>query len=217
MPERQIKKPFRPGSWLAVNTPLDMVGEVDRNFRLHILGHFIPTGKVHERNFQFLRRFFKFDLGAFLERRLKNKSVLSVLDAGAGFYGISSDIKREFGSRVHVTAVNLTKIQLPRDPAKLRQLILRSSQRRHELISQIMGQTSEYVAPKDRYIEYQIERLKEAEENSKLVDEIRVTPIENFHSEKRFDVIVDLAGSGNILCSLNGLMKYTAMCSHQTE
>ncbi|MFA5764167.1 MAG: methyltransferase [archaeon] len=117
-----------------------------------------------DRTLQSIREKMNFDITAHLQKAIKQKGQIRVLDVGFGHGHLSRDIKQTFGNKTHLTGLNLASSEIP------------------EKVRKDLAKTS----PQD------LQNLHEFQANSKLVDTYAVSLFENFTSQKKFDVIIDM-------------------------
>jgi hypothetical protein len=180
------KRGRRHGSWLQRTfRSAESRKNIAQAIRFQRRDHWSPRGHHVSRNLAFLRERNNFDLEEIVRERLPKRGKLNLLDSGAGFLGISADLKRLFGDRVFVTAVNLMMPKLPFSNAgKVKQMLMHS-----DPLSPYYG-----PAPEPDIIK-RYDELAAAHKNTFLVDKVRVKPIENFSTRRRYDIIIDIYAS----------------------
>ncbi|MEW6294715.1 MAG: hypothetical protein AB1467_00265 [Candidatus Diapherotrites archaeon] len=170
----------RYGSWLK-RTLLEEQRKLTANkIRGHRKKFLAFSTYPKNRDFQSIINEESFDIKKAVGSMLKRKGRLFVLDSGAGYLGVSSDLKKYFGSKVFVTALN------PISP-----VLLQPKKRAMNLIKN-SGEIP--FRRKKELIEAQYNELKEVERRSKEINEYKVGVIENFSSKKYYDIIVDFMG-----------------------
>ena len=166
--------------WLQRNVHESQRKEVAEHLRLHRKWYFaLDSAYERRRDLEYLRSKCAFDLAEYLEKLLPKRGRLAVLDSGAGFFGVSGDLKRKFGKRVFVTGLTMVSPVLPK-------------RSRVGMIALLKKLNPGYRH--ERLIEGLYGGLKKAEENSSLVDDVRVGVIENFSTRRRYGVILDVHG-----------------------
>lgn len=101
-----------------------------------------------------------------IKRQLKGRKQISVLDSGAGYFQLASDIKRRFGKSVNVTGITL----------------------KSPFFSEKTIAESKKFSPAYEKI------LINARENARLVDSVKVGLVENIKRRKKFEIIFDYGG-----------------------
>jgi len=192
----------KPKSWLKKTADLKSefepkAGEyIAKLIKFHRRAHFkVPYGG--RGNFKFFRDQLSFDLAKYLQRVLPKDRRGRVLDSGAGFLGISNDIKQTFGNRVFVTALNVT---FPVPTKKIEQEL--SKELENLRLVRKFGFNREYLK-----LQRHLADLRAVKQRTKSVKDIRVGAIENFSNKRKYDVIIDASGG----------LKYTGFPSRVME
>ena len=104
---------------------------------------------------------------------------LFVLDSGAGFLGVSADIKRIFQDKVFVTALNMAY------PLAKREQLIRAIEKHNKNAN---------PAQKKAFFGPVLKNLEEMAERAKTIDEIRVGTTESFKPKIKYNIILDSFG-----------------------
>lgn len=181
------KRP-KSNSWLQRNIPKSERKKVGAELWHHRTQHINVSGYTKSRSFASLKRD-GFDIEAYLRRRMPKKGMFSALDSGSGYCNLSADIKRTFGDRVFVTALNLRRPEIPKKVIDQYQQRIKEAEA--SLLEKGPDKLSSYL--KNRLVQH-LNNLKKLVEDAKLIDEHRVAPIENFSPKRQYNVIIDLWG-----------------------
>jgi len=183
------KKPARGSkracSWFKGRTGTETERGVVAGYLKGLRRTFFDVGApVRNRGFGAVFGQFNFKAKRFVAVILSAKGKLNILDSGAGFHFFSADLKKSFGNRVFVTALNPVHYKLPKSD-------------RGRLDAQLkMLKTSSVPADakKARELEAHLELLETAEKNAVLVDENRVGMIETFRAKRKYGLVFDFYG-----------------------
>jgi SAM-dependent methyltransferase len=159
------------------------IAELYRDLRTKL---FIPDDYTPSRNLRSLRTKLYFDPAVVIRRRLgklKSGQKLNVLDSGAGFLGVSADLKtQDFGQRIFLTALNPMEIKISQEmQSKIRRALVRMRTK----------------PGKENVLKQNLIDLLEANKRLKLMDEYKTSILENFLTRKRYDIILDIFGPIN--------------------
>lgn len=134
-------------------------------------------GFKKNRTLAFLKKQHNFDLEQFIRARTKQGQKLRILDSGAGYFMLSTELKNVFGNSVFVTAVNLGRLKYDKIITQLRET----------------AKTMETPEVKAEH-EARAREFEKMREELKKVDEIKIKPFEDFSSPHKYGVIMDLFG-----------------------
>ena len=133
------------------------------------------------------RDFFKVKHTSGIDLKLIGKELIEqhgpirVLDSGAGYLGVASDFKREFGKNALVTAITLAQPRMSEKWLEVFRKTPRFNSSPHEEVERELRRAAEA-------------ELRQAIENAKLVDDLRIGAIENFKIKEPYNLIVDICG-----------------------
>ena len=146
----------------------------------------IPDDYTPPRNLKSLRTELFFDAAVVIRKRiglLRPGQKINVLDSGAGFLGVSADLKlQDFGKRISLTALNPMGIKISSEmEGRIRRALarMRSKPERGNALKQ------------------HLTNLLEANRRLKLIDEYKTSHLEDFSTRKRYDLILDVFGPIN--------------------
>ncbi|MFA5931645.1 MAG: hypothetical protein WC821_05035 [archaeon] len=178
-PLNKIKARKKSTSWLQRNITSRNrrinAGKLIKSHRKELESAF--GGFKKNRTMALLKKTHNFDLENFIRARTKPGQKLRILDSGAGYFMLSTELKNVFGNSVFVTAVNLGRLKYDKIIAQLRETA--KSMESPEVKAEHEAKAREF------------EKMRE---DLKKIDEIKVKPFENFSSSKKYGVIIDLFG-----------------------
>jgi len=162
----------------------DQRAEFAASIRLHRKLHFKLTEYNRARNASSIKSQFSFDLLAHVRKLLSRKKKLNILDSGAGFLGVSADLKTVFGNSVFVTALNVVYLGYPKQvQRRISRQITREKNKGGEFSDLVIEGLQDHR-----------KNLKASAKRALQIDENRVSPIETFSTKRRYDVIMDWIG-----------------------
>jgi len=117
----------------------------------------------------------------------KKNGPARVLDAGAGLLGVSGDLKKLFGNRIHITAITLRH---PNTSKRSKQLALEKTiAQSNDLV------ISEHPAVKQELLKKHSKLIQIGRKYSKTVDRVQVGLLENMSPKGKYDVVLDVSGA----------------------
>jgi len=125
-----------------------------------------------------------FDLKKHISRMLSSrKGNLRILDAGAGYLFLSSDIKNAFKKRVNITALSLaSNISTEKTEGTIRASLSKLTS---------LGQGK---SPQAQFLKERLALMGKFKKNMKRVNSYRVSLFENYSPKERYGLIIDVYG-----------------------
>ena len=184
-------------SWLQENIPEPMRARVAEEIRYHRKSFFKVGDYERGRDFKYLLDEEHWDARGYLQQLLREKSRLDILDSGAGWLEFSRDVKDAFGGSVHVTALNpVFPIPPKQEPVRGEFLErVREEVKAQTPVPGLMSYVSgRYKKKVQEGVDDHMRRMARVEENYGLLDDYRVSTVENYSTDRKHDVVVDLSG-----------------------
>lgn len=124
------------------------------------------------------------------ERMARLKRPLRFFDSGGGNAGVSSDLKRVFGSQIEVTALSLRHPNISKKSEKAALKDVKKFPKAYYPYTSM----DDLVEIGKALAKDHAKVIKDARVDTKLIDHQKVGLIENFPTTKKYDVIFDYTG-----------------------
>jgi len=142
----------------------------------HRRHHYTHEKYSKNRGIKEIRKEFGLELNVVVRNLLKEVKGPKILDSGAGYLKMSADLKKRFGNKISVSALTIANPNMSDKTIEAaRERMLRQG-------------IEEKKARK------QVEEMRAASKNARVVDEILIQRAERLKSENKFHLIIDIYG-----------------------